>query len=46
MDGSAVDFVDAIKSVGVEKQNEYRKFIKALKKIEVKEEKNLSLLNH
>ena len=39
MDGSAVDFVDAIKSVGVEKQNEYRKFIKVLKKIEVKEGK-------
>ena len=38
MDGSAVDFVDAIKSVG-EKQNQHRKFIKALKKIEVKDGK-------
>ena len=37
MDGSAVDFVDAIRSVGVEEQNEPRKFIKVLKKIEVKE---------
>ena len=38
MDGSAVDFVDAIRSVGVEEQNEPRKFIKVLKKIEVKDE--------
>jgi len=37
MDGSAVDFVDAIKSAGVEEQNEPRKFIKVLKKIEVKD---------
>ena len=37
MDGSAVDFVDAIRSVGVEEQNEPRKFIKVLKKIEVKD---------
>ncbi len=37
MDGSAVDFVDAIRSVGAEEQNEPRKFIKALKKIEVKD---------
>ena len=37
MDGSAVDFVDAIRAVGVEEQNEPRKFIKVLKKIEVKE---------
>ena len=36
MDGSAVDFVDAIRSVGVEEQNEPRKFIKVLKKVEVK----------
>ncbi len=35
MDGSAVDFVDAIRSVGVEEQNEPRKFIKVLKKVEV-----------
>jgi len=37
MDGSAVDFVDAIRSVGVEEQDEPRKFIKVLKKIEVKD---------
>ena len=37
MDGSAVDFVDAIKSVGVEEQSEPRKFIKVLKKVEVKD---------
>ena len=37
MDGSAVDFVDAIRSVGVEEQNESRKFIKVLKKVEIKD---------
>jgi len=37
MDGSAVDFVDAIRSAGIEEQNEPRKFIKVLKKIEVKD---------
>ena len=37
MDGSAVDFVDAIRSVGIEEQNELRKFIKVLKKIEIKD---------
>jgi len=37
MDGSAVDFVDAIRSAGVKEQNEPRKFIKVLKKIEVKD---------
>ena len=37
MDGSAVDFVDAIRSVGIEEQDEPKKFIKALKKIEVKD---------
>ena len=37
MDGSAVDFVDAIKSSGIEEQNEPRKFIKVLKKVEVKD---------
>ena len=37
MDGSAVDFVDAIRSVGVEEQSEPRKFIKALKKVEIKD---------
>ena len=35
MDGSAVDFVDAIRSTGVIKQNKHRRFIKALKKVEV-----------
>jgi len=37
MDGSAVDFVDAIRAAGIEEQNEPRKFIKVLKKIEVKD---------
>ncbi len=35
MDGSAVDFVDAIRSVGVDEQSEPRKFIKVLKKVEI-----------
>tara|TARA_Y100001970_G_scaffold276076_1_gene378248 strand:- start:89 stop:1009 length:921 start_codon:yes stop_codon:yes gene_type:complete len=39
MDGSAVDFVDAIRSVGVEEQGVPRKFIKVLKKVEVKDGK-------
>ena len=39
MDGSAVDFVDAIRSVGVEEQKEPKKFIKVLKKVEVKDGK-------
>ena len=44
MDGSAVDFVDAIRSAGVEEQDEPRKFIKVLKKIEVKDgEKFISI---
>ena len=37
MDGSAAEFVDAIRSVGIKKQNEFRKFIKVLKKVEIKE---------
>ena len=37
MDGSAVEFVDAIRAVGVEQQNELRKFIKVLKKVEIKD---------
>ncbi len=37
MDGSAVDFVDAIKSAGIEEQKEPRKFIKVLQKVEVKD---------
>ncbi len=44
MDGSAVDFVDAIKSVGLEEQNELRKFVKVLKKVEINEgEKFISI---
>ena len=44
MDGSAVDFVDAIRSVGAEEQNEPRKFIRVLKKIEVQDgEKFISI---
>ena len=39
MDGSAVDFVDAIRSVGLEEQNEKKKFIKVLKKVAVKDGK-------
>ena len=35
MDGSAFDFVEAIRSAGIEKQNFSRKFIKVLKKVEV-----------
>jgi len=37
MDGSAFDFVEAIRLVGNEKQNCPRKFIKVLKKVEVKD---------
>ena len=37
MDGSAFDFVVAIKSVGTQEQNQSRKFIKVLKKVEVKD---------
>ena len=37
MDGSALEFVDAIRSVGTEEQNEPKKFIKVLKKVEVKD---------
>ena len=44
MDGSALDFVDAIRSVGVEEQNQPRKFIKVLKKVELNEgEKFISI---
>ena len=35
MDGSAFDFVEAIRSAGIEEQKEKRKFIKVLKKVEV-----------
>ena len=37
MDGSALDFVEAIRSVGVEEQNQARKFVNVLKKVEVKD---------
>ena len=37
MDGSAFDFVEAIRSVGTEKQNCLKKFIKVLKKVEIKD---------
>ena len=37
MDGSAFDFVEAIKSFGVQEQNDSRKFIKVLKKLEIKD---------
>ena len=46
MDGSAVDFVDAIRSVGIDEQAELRKFIKVQKKLKFKMEKSLFLLNH
>ena len=37
MDGSAFDFVEAIRSVGIQEQNYPKKFIKVLKKVEVKD---------
>ena len=37
MDGSAFDFVEAIRSVGTQEQNYSKKFIKVLKKVEVKD---------
>ena len=37
LDGSASEFVDKIRAVGVKKQKELRKFIKVLKKVEIKE---------
>jgi UDP-3-O-[3-hydroxymyristoyl] N-acetylglucosamine deacetylase len=37
MDGSAFDFVEAIRSVGTEEQKYQRKFIKVLKRVEIKE---------
>ena len=44
MDGSSFDFVEAIRSVGTEEQKNLRKFIKVLKKIELKErEKYISI---
>ena len=44
MDGSAIEFVDAVRSVGIKEQNELRKFISVLKKVEVREgEKYISI---
>jgi UDP-3-O-[3-hydroxymyristoyl] N-acetylglucosamine deacetylase len=37
MDGSAFDFVEAIRSVGIKTQNSKKKFIKVIKKVEVKD---------
>ncbi len=37
MDGSAFDFVEAIRSYGVEEQKALKKYIKVLKKVEIKE---------
>ena len=37
MDGSAFDFVEAIRSVGTQEQKYLKKFIKVLKKVEVKD---------
>ena len=39
LDGSASEFVDAIRSVGIKEQKELRKFIKVLKKVEIQEGK-------
>tara|TARA_B100000029_G_scaffold114314_1_gene106823 strand:+ start:17796 stop:18722 length:927 start_codon:yes stop_codon:yes gene_type:complete len=39
MDGSSFDFVTGIRSYGLQEQNAYKKFIKVLKKIEVKDGK-------
>ena len=44
LDGSASDFVEAIRSVGTKEQNAQRKFIKVEKKVEIKEgEKFISI---
>ena len=37
MDGSAFDFVEAIRTVGVKEQEHEKKFIKVLKKVEIKD---------
>jgi len=37
LDGSANEFVEAIRSVGIKEQKELRKFIKVLKKVEIQE---------
>ena len=44
LDGSASDFVEAIRSVGIKEQNAQRQFIKVEKKVEIKEgEKFISI---
>ncbi len=44
MDGSSFDFVEAIRSTGTEDQNSKKKFIKVLKKVEVKDgDKSISI---
>ncbi len=44
MDGSAVEFVEAIRMVGVKEQNSPRKFINVLKKVEITDgEKHISI---
>ena len=44
LDGSASDFVEAIRAVGIKKQTALRKFIKKFKKkVEIKEGKSLFL---
>tara|TARA_B100001123_G_scaffold376541_1_gene443288 strand:- start:329 stop:1255 length:927 start_codon:yes stop_codon:yes gene_type:complete len=37
MDGSSFDFVTAIRSVGVQEQDSFRKYIKVIKKVELKD---------
>ena len=39
LDGSASEFVESIRTAGVKEQKELRKFIKVLKKVEIKDEK-------
>ena len=44
LDGSANDFVEAIKSVGIKEQKELRNYIKVLKKVEIQDgEKYISI---
>ena len=45
LDGSASEFVEAIRSVGIKEQKELRKFITVMKKIEIKEGEKLFRLN-
>ena len=47
LDGSASEFVEAIRSTGVRQQKEPRKYLKVIKKIEVQEgEKSISIEPH